>query len=80
MMLRLLKEKEEMMMPARGDYDTGRWDSDHYPRPPVGPIVVRVGTAIVRIKHMPVVVAVMSVVNDVISVMVMVVVGIRRRG
>ena len=77
--LQLLKEKEDVM-PTRRDYDGSR-DSDNHARSIVGSIIVRVRAAIVRVKRMPVIVAVVAVVIDVFTVMrTVVVVGIRRRG
>lgn len=64
-------------MPARGDYDSGRRDCDHYARRIERPVIIWVRSAIVRVKRMPVIVAVVAVVIDVFPVMV---VGIRGRG
>ena len=75
---RLLEPKEEVT--PVDDNDGWGWDPDNHSGTVVGPIIVRGRPGIIRVKRMAVVVPVMSVVINVPPVMVVVVVGARRRG
>ncbi len=75
---RLLEPKEEV--PPVNDHNGWGRDSDNHSGAGIRAVIIGVRAGIVRVKRMAIVVAVMSVVINVYTMMVVVVVGARRRG